>query len=111
MDRRFQKWEKTRGKGKLNYVFLYGVLLWGCITAALVTFPFSLLMNAQITWSRALTNFILFPLAGIGWGHFTWMASEKAYQKAKASELGAPPNGSPARAGGSSTSAGPPSVS
>jgi hypothetical protein len=95
MDRRFQKWEKTRAKGKLNYVFLYGAVMWGFITAAILTLPFPLLMNAKITLSRALINFILFPLAGIGWGHFTWMANEKAYKKAKGSEPTAPaPDGS-----------------
>jgi hypothetical protein len=86
MDRRFQKWEKTRAKGKLNYVLVYGVLLWGFTTAVLVTAAAPLLLGLVITWSHALINVILFPLTGIGWGHFTWMANEKAYQKEKGSE-------------------------
>ena len=112
MDRRFQKWEKIRAKGKLNYVLLYGAVLWGLSTAALLTLGLPLLIGAKITWSRALINVILFPLAGIGWGRFTWIVNEKAYRKSKGSEPATSPNGGPAESlGNSGESHGPPSVS
>lgn len=33
--KRFEKWERTRSKGKWNFVLKYGVLFWGLGTAVL----------------------------------------------------------------------------
>ncbi|MDD2708158.1 MAG: hypothetical protein PHV34_09125 [Verrucomicrobiae bacterium] len=81
----FEKWRKLRGKGKWNFILIYGVLLWGIGSALL----FSLIFPLGLGWIGERVSFmpvfvgsvILFPLGGITWGYFVWMFNEKAYKK------------------------------
>ena len=80
---RFERWEKTRSKGKWNYIFKYGVLFWGLGTAVLYSLFFSL-FNKWCSFLEVLPlSIVLFPLGGIGYGVATWYSNEKVYHKLK----------------------------
>ena len=77
----WNKWKRTRKKGKRRYVLLYGSLLWGLTSgiiwalATLFLFPFKNQMEISII------GIALFPLCGLLWGSLMWNWTEKAYLK------------------------------
>lgn len=38
-------------------------------------------------WVRPITALIIFPIAGVAFGHLMWNKSEKAYEKATSNTL------------------------
>ena len=76
------KWEKTRARGRTRFIVVYGVLLWGLSTAALMTLVFA--VQGQDDWLlRGLFIFVLFPLiGGPMFGLFLWWWTERRYSRA-----------------------------
>ncbi|MHC6645037.1 hypothetical protein ACYTPF_00465 [Alteromonas sp. HB246098] len=82
-----EKWAKTREKGKQRFVLVNGVLGWGVTTAILWSVLIELIEPSQNIWVRPIIALIIFPIAGIAFGHLTWNKSEKAYEKATSNTL------------------------
>lgn len=80
-----QKSEKLRAlieKGKWSYIFKYGVLFWGVLTAIL----FSALMHFTTSVPFTFTDIIfialaLFPIGGFFWGLAMWFFLVREYRK------------------------------
>ncbi len=83
---RMQKWEKTRSKGKNNFILKTGVLYWGISTGVLWSI-FMFFQGESRTIARFLAYFIpaliLFPIGGLFWGLWVWNITEKKYRKLK----------------------------
>lgn len=82
-----EKWVKTREKGKQHFVLVNGVLGWGLPTAILWVFLMEILEPSENIWVRPITALIIFPIAGVAFGHLMWNKSEKAYEKATSNTL------------------------
>lgn len=81
------KWAKAREKGKQRFVLANGVLGWGVPTAILWAILMELIEPLENIWVRPTIALIIFPIAGIAFGHLTWNRSEKAYEKATSNTL------------------------
>ena len=75
------KWAKTREKGKQRFVLVNGVLGWGVPTAILWAVLMEFIEPLENIWVRPIIALIIFPIAGIAFGHLTWNKSEKAFAK------------------------------
>lgn len=85
---RFEKWGKTREKGKIHYIFYYGVLGWG-LTAGILSFFFNnTILKHGLNFSKYFTGdwitslvFCLFScfLGGIVFGYLMWGTNENHY--------------------------------
>ena len=82
-----EKWAKTREKGKQRFVLVNGVLGWGVPTAILWAILMEFIESSENIWVRPTIALIIFPIAGIAFGHLTWNKSEKAYEKATSNTL------------------------
>lgn len=80
------KWAKIREKGKQRFVLVNGVLGWGVPTAILWALLMEFLDPLENIWVRPTIALIIFPIAGIAFGHLTWNKSE-AYEKATSNTL------------------------
>lgn len=67
-------------KGKLRYVILHGVALWGLLTATLVLL-IRIVLGEEITAVSIALNYILCPLVGIFWGLSMWNYLTKRFQR------------------------------
>ncbi|USI26665.1 hypothetical protein ACD631_09755 [Alteromonas macleodii] len=76
-----EKWAKTREKGKQHFVLVNGVLGWGVPTAILWSTLMEFLEPSENIWVRPIIALIIFPIAGIAFGYFTWNKSEKTFEK------------------------------
>ena len=81
------KWAKTREKGKQRFVLVNGVLGWGIPTAILWVILMEFIEPLENIWVRPIIALIIFPIAGIAFGHLTWNRSEKTYEKATSNTL------------------------
>ena len=86
MKYRLDRWEKTRSRGKWNYIFKYGVLFWGLGTAVLFSLIFSMMLKMASFLKVLPIALVVFPICGIGCGAATWYWNEKVYQKLKNSQ-------------------------
>lgn len=82
-----EKWAKTREKGKQRFVLVNGVLGWGVSTAILWAALMEFLEPSENIWVRPIIALIIFPIAGIAFGHLMWNKSEKAYEKQTSNTL------------------------
>ena len=80
---RFEKWERTRSKGKWNFIVKYGVLFWGLITAVLFSLFVSLVLRDASFFVVLPISIVLFPIGGMAWGLVMWNYTEKLYNKQK----------------------------
>lgn len=76
-----EKWAKTREKGKQRFVLINGVLGWGVTTAILWAALMEYIEPSENIWVRSIIALIIFPIAGVAFGHLMWKKSEKAYDK------------------------------
>lgn len=90
---RFERWERTRAKGKWSFVLIYGVIYWGLGTALAFSVIFPLVVPNVSFMSVLPWSIIMFPLGGAVWAVIMWALSERTYQKYKASEKDAPAGG------------------
>lgn len=76
-----EKWAKTREKGKQRFVLVNVVLGWGITTAILWSVLMEFIEPSENIWIRPIIALIVFPIAGVVFGHLMWDKSEKAYEK------------------------------
>jgi len=79
-ENQFVKWEAARAKGKLHFILVRGVLSWGLpmfIFMAFINKPFA----DGFTSEAAIVHYIVWPIAGVLFGVFTWHLSERLYKK------------------------------
>ncbi len=81
------KWAKIREKGKQRFVLVNGVLGWGVPTAILWAVLMELLDPSENIWVRPIIALIIFPIAGIAFGHLMWNKSEKIFEKQTSNNL------------------------
>jgi magnesium-transporting ATPase (P-type) len=82
-----EKLSRILAKGNWRYVILYGVVMWGVMTAIL----FRVLMiywkgNEEPFWGQFLSAetvfaLIIFPIVGIGFGLAMWKVMQKTARK------------------------------
>lgn len=74
-------WEKTRKMGKINYIILYGVLIWGIVAG--LSFPFIqwIFLKQPLELHRFVMSLIVFQIIGIFVGNALWNKSERMYQQ------------------------------
>ena len=74
--REFDRWARIRAQGRLRYVLLNGVLLYGL--------PMFLIMTYVIPHPRlsvAQSALLWGPLAGAGYGLGMWIVQERRFRK------------------------------
>ena len=74
------KWERMRARGRRHYILVYGVLVWGLGTG---------LLGSALHWIEGwpsfhfwpdfFVNLIVFALAGMLFGYWTWRVNESLY--------------------------------
>lgn len=76
------KWERTRARGRTHFIVVYGVLLWGLGTAAVVTL-LGVVQGRDDWLVGGVVAFVMFPLIGGPlFGLFLWWWTERRYSKA-----------------------------
>ena len=95
--KRFEKWERTRSKGKWNFVLKYGVLFWGLGTAVLFSLFIPMVSRTESFLGILPFALVAFPIGGIVLGIVSWQLSEKAYHKQKTNTSSTIDNGSRAK--------------
>ena len=90
---KLEKWARIREKGKQRFVLVYGVLGWGVSTGLLWSLLMAFIEPSENVWGKLAIAMIIFPIAGIAFGHLTWNKSEKGFTlslelTAKAHRLG-----------------------
>lgn len=83
-------WERTRKKGKLRFVFIYGSLFFGVPASALITllsklfdnnFSFNNIISINLFFEM-ITRALVFSVFGIMLGLLVWSDCEKRWKKA-----------------------------
>lgn len=72
---------ENKRKGKQRFVLVYGVLGWGVSTGLLWSLLMAFIEPSENVWGKLAIAMIIFPIAGIAFGHLTWNKSEKAFAK------------------------------
>ena len=80
-EKQFEKWTNLRKKGKTNYILTNGLLAWGLPMFVVMTFVVNKPETGYISLGMMAINALIWALAGLGFGYFTWVASEKSYEK------------------------------
>lgn len=80
-DKHFQRWQKTRAKGKGQFILVRGLLAWGLPMFLIMTFMVNKPVSGNMSPGVIALNALLWAIAGLAFGYFTWAFSERAYQK------------------------------
>jgi hypothetical protein len=81
-----RKWEETRQKGKLRFIFLQGVVSWGVPMFVVMTFVLNReRANSDPPW-MLLASAVIWAIGGACFGLAMWAISERRYQKYIASK-------------------------
>ena len=78
------KLEKLIKKGKGHYILVYGVLMWGVISATLFLLA-QYWLGESLTVPLVLISFIVFPAIGVLWSYWMWLSLKKRYDNTVAS--------------------------
>jgi len=81
MPHNLQKWESVRLKGKMRFILITGVLLWGLPMFVFMTFVVDRWKGRVHTSSDIVSGAIIWLIAGALFGWTMWAASERKYQK------------------------------
>ncbi len=76
-EKRFKRWAKTRRKGRTNFIWIRGVLIFGALTTFLNLF----LWSNDVSPLFAIILMIMGCVGGYLWGVWTWELLEKQYFK------------------------------
>ena len=79
-----KKWEKTKAKGKTNYILKTGVLYWGLTTAVLLSVIMHFISPEEKWYMRPLIALVVYPIVGIFHGWRMWRYKERMYLTNKA---------------------------
>ena len=80
-EKAFEKWKKTREKGRGNYILIGGLLSWGVPMFIIMTFFVNKPEDGTMSFGMIAVNAVIWALGGLAFGYFTWLASEKSFQK------------------------------
>lgn len=80
----FEKWSKTREKGRKNFILVNGLLAWGLPMFLVMTFFVNKPNDAQWSPIFILISAVIWALGGLAFGYFVWGSTERAYKKALA---------------------------
>lgn len=75
------RWAKERAAGRKAYVLKRGVLGWGLPMFVAMTLVVPLVRGEAITPTSLVIGAIIWLLAGVAFGFFTWHLTEKGYQE------------------------------
>ena len=85
------RWEKTRRRGKIHFIWVRGAGVWGILMtffATLVQWGGLALMSLFSSVSALdfgqifLINLFLCPIGGLIWGVWAWTTTENGYRRA-----------------------------
>lgn len=76
----YERWSLQREKGEKHFIWIYGVLLWGIISAVLWAVAMAYFAPADSFMSRVIVAFIIFPLSGYFLGKRTWKKNEDQFE-------------------------------
>lgn len=78
-----KRWEKARKIGMLKYVLIYGLLVWGGLTALIFQLLSMYSKGFHYTNFKAqlISPTISLMIAGLMFGVSTWLSSENKYSK------------------------------
>ena len=76
-----EKWARLQLLGRSQFVFRYGVLGFGLLTATLFVLLQGYLHGVTTALFQLVPAFILFPLGGYAWGRFMWWFFEKYHER------------------------------
>ena len=80
--KKFARWEKTRARGRTQFIWVNGVLMWGVLTGVLWSLAMPV-MQPEMSFLKLLPLALAgFPAGGYLWGVLVWRAMEKKYQDA-----------------------------
>ena len=82
----FEKWSKTREKGRKNFILVNGLLAWGLPMFIVMTFIVNKPTDGHWSPVLILASAVIWALGGLGFGYFFWGSTERAYQKALAKQ-------------------------
>lgn len=74
-----EKWEQTRVKGKLHFIWVKGFFGWGIMTAVLWSIIMHFAQPHEPIWFRPIIALVIFPIGGLFWGNWVWSSSERKY--------------------------------
>lgn len=75
-----EHWKKARELGKRSYIIKHGVLYWGVTTGIFFSIIMHFLQPQDNWYIRPIIALVLFPIAGILYGFFSWNTNEKKYK-------------------------------
>lgn len=78
-----EKWEKVRQMGRVKFIIIHGILLFGMPMAMTISIA-NRLINKHPLQLQLLINIPLFLLVGLFYGFFTWKTRESMYTKYQA---------------------------
>ncbi len=74
------RWRQTRRHGMWPFVLKYGLLYWGVPMFVLMTFVLHPFQHGFASQS-AIVHCIVWPLAGVLFGLFTWFHTETKFRR------------------------------
>ena len=80
-EKQFENWKKIRDKGMRRFLLVNGLLSWGVPMFVVMTFIVNKPDEGYMPIGLIVVNAIIWALGGLGFGYFTWMFSEKSFQK------------------------------
>ncbi len=78
---KYEKWQRTRAKGRAHFIWFNGFLVWGFTTAITWSVIMSFISPVDPWWLRFAIALAAFPLGGLGWAAYVWKKSEARYQQ------------------------------
>ena len=85
-NKEINRWEKTREKGRKNFIWRRGVISWGLSTGVIWAIVMPLINRDSGFLVYFFPAIVIFPIGGYAWGYFMWKYMEKKYQQAKPQE-------------------------
>ncbi|MBL9206539.1 MAG: hypothetical protein JNN01_15715 [Opitutaceae bacterium] len=76
-----QRWARIRARGRLRYIVLRGMLLWGGTMTLVMTWIVNRTPGQSPTWRTWALSAALWLSAGVVYGWITWILMERKYQK------------------------------
>lgn len=74
------QWAKTREKGRWHFIFVWGVLFWGGVTAILWS-VFMSVFSDQGFVGVVKVALPIFMIGGFVWGLLMWTGANRLYKK------------------------------
>jgi len=80
------RWEKTRARGKLRFMLLNGVLMWGGFMILFLNGLHSFVLHDPSERAYFVTSLVVWPFAGLLFGLLTWNRTEASYHHFRSQE-------------------------